>query len=252
MTPLKQSSLHATPVAALPAGPVVPKHPLVVRTVTVLAAWLVAFLIVLTITVSFGSDLESLPPALKALVFTGILVPIMGNLVMPTLSVAVARALGATGTSAPTRGAAHAQLDRLPQWPPQTIGVLATADPDSIHAIPISAPVQAADRRVLLSLHRTRGSLARLRECPNVALVVLAEGDVAMTARGRAHVVQEAMTCAPEYSAIAIEVHHIDDHRQPEFNVTAGIDRSWLNETERQLLRGRVLELRGLAGRSSG
>ena len=73
-----------------------------------------------------------------------------------------------------------------------------------------------------------------------------------MTARGRAHVVQEAMTCAPDYSAIAIEVHHIDDHRQPEFNVTAGIDRSWLNETERQLLRGRVLELRGLAGRSSG
>ena len=73
-----------------------------------------------------------------------------------------------------------------------------------------------------------------------------------MTARGRAHVVQEAMTCAPEYAAIAIEVYHIDDHRQPEFNVTAGIDRSWLNETERQLLRGRVLELRGLAGRSSG
>jgi hypothetical protein len=248
MTPVKPSSLQATPAVTHPVRPDAPRHPLVVRIVTVLTAWLVAFLIVLTLLVTFGSELESLPPALKAFVFTGILVPIMGHLVMPKLSVAVAMALRGTRIVAPPRDVAHAQLDVLPEWPPRTIGVLVTADSDSIHAIPISAPVRAADRRVLLSLHRTRGSLARLRECPEIAVVVLAEGDVAMTARGRAHVVREAMTCAPEYSAIALDVHHIDDHRQSGSSVTSGIDRRWLDESERDSSGRRVLELRGLAG----
>ena len=58
------------------------------------------------------------------------------------------------------------------------------------------------------------------------------------------------MTCTPEYSAIAIEVSHIDDHRQPGFSVTAGIDRCWLNQTQPQSQRRPVLELQGLAGRS--
>jgi hypothetical protein len=72
----------------------------------------VAFLIVLALLVSFGAELESLPPALKALVFTGILVPLMGNFVMPTLSVAVADALGRTGAGERPRDAAkHPQLD---------------------------------------------------------------------------------------------------------------------------------------------
>ncbi len=216
--------------------------------VTALTGWLVAFLIVFTLLVSGGSYLESLAPALKALVFTGILVPIMGRLVMPKLSVAVAKALRGTRTGEPTRDGTHARLDVLPEWPPQTIGILATADADSIHAIPISAPVRAADRRVLLPLHRTRGSVARLRERPEVAVVVLAEGDVAMTARGRAHIVQESMTGAPEYSAIAVEVHDIDDHRQSGFNVTSGINRCWLDEIERDSVRRRIAELRVLAG----
>ncbi len=61
------------------------------RLVTTLAAWFVAFLIVLVLLSLFGRKLESLPSALNALVFTGVLVPIMGNLVMPLLGAAVAR-----------------------------------------------------------------------------------------------------------------------------------------------------------------
>jgi len=62
-----------------------------VRLATTLAAWAVAYLIVLALLVSLGHKLESLPPALNALVFTGVLVPLMGNLVMPMVSVAVNR-----------------------------------------------------------------------------------------------------------------------------------------------------------------
>lgn len=51
-----------------------------------LMAWAVAFAIVYVILISFGKQLEAMPPALNALVFTGILVPIMGNLVMPVVS----------------------------------------------------------------------------------------------------------------------------------------------------------------------
>jgi antibiotic biosynthesis monooxygenase (ABM) superfamily enzyme len=62
-----------------------------VRLVTSLAAWSVAFLIVWTLLILFGDRLESLPYALNALVFTGVLVPVMGNVVMPVLGAAVAR-----------------------------------------------------------------------------------------------------------------------------------------------------------------
>jgi len=62
-----------------------------VRVATTLAAWAVAYLIVLALLVFAGHKLESLPPALNALVFTGVLVPLMGNLVMPMLNVAITR-----------------------------------------------------------------------------------------------------------------------------------------------------------------
>lgn len=53
--------------------------------------WAVAFVIVLIMLSVFGKQLESLPIALNALIFTGILVPIMGNLVMPMVSKFVAK-----------------------------------------------------------------------------------------------------------------------------------------------------------------
>jgi hypothetical protein len=108
---------------------------------------------------------------------------------------------------------------------------------------PVSAPLRAGDRRILLSLHRTRGSLSRLRERPQVALLVLTEGNIAFTARGRAEIVQEPMASAPDYAAVAIEVEHIDDHRQAEFVVEGGVNRRWLDEGERDALGARVRAL---------
>jgi pyridoxamine 5'-phosphate oxidase-like protein len=137
-------------------------------------------------------------------------------------------------------------LGALPEWPTRTIAVLATVD-DGPHAIPVSAPLRAGDRRILLSLHISRGSLNRLRERPQVALAVLTEGDIAFTARGRARIVQEPMASAPDYAAVAIDVEQIDDHRQSAFLLEAGVARRWLDERERDALGERVRALAKLA-----
>jgi hypothetical protein len=131
----------------------------------------------------------------------------------------------------------------LPKWPVRTIAILATLGDDGPHAIPISAPVPAGDHRILLNLHRTRDSLQRLREHPQVALTILAADNIAFTARGSARIVQEPMSSAPDYAAIAIDVERIDDHRQPAFQVQAGIDRRWVDETEREALGQRIRSL---------
>lgn len=143
--------------------------------------------------------------------------------------------------------AASSQIEALPEWPARTIAVLATLGSDGPHAIPVSAPVRAADRSILLNLHRTRGSLERLRGSPQVALVILAGGNIAFTARGRARVLQQPMAVAPDYAALAIDVEHIDDHRQPAFEVDAGVGRRWLDESERDALGRRVQALTELA-----
>jgi hypothetical protein len=137
----------------------------------------------------------------------------------------------------------------LPEWPTRTIAVLATLG-DGPHAIPVSAPVRAGDRRILLSLHRSRGTLSRLRERPQVALVVLTEGNTAFTARGRAAVVEEPMAVAPDYAAVQIDVEQIDDHRQDAFLVEGGVDRRWLDEAERDALGERVRALTALGSRA--
>lgn len=138
-------------------------------------------------------------------------------------------------------------LDTLPSWPARTIAILATLGADGPHAIPVSAPVRAGDRRILLNLHRTRESLERLRERPHVAITILAAENIAFTARGPAHIIQQPMSTAIEYAAIAIDVERIDDHRQPAFQVQAGIDRRWVDQTERDALGQRVRSLTELA-----
>lgn len=79
-----------------------PTHPWVIRLVTTLAAWLVAFLIVLAMLLAFGQQLESLPPALNALVFTGVLVPLMGNLVMPFIGAVLGRRVAGRADGEPS------------------------------------------------------------------------------------------------------------------------------------------------------
>jgi hypothetical protein len=141
----------------------------------------------------------------------------------------------------------HPERDLLPEWPTRTIAVLATVDLGS-HAIAVSGPLHAGNRRILFTLHRSRGSLARLRKCARVALTILAEGDLAFTAQGRARIVEGSLAPAPVDVAIAIDVERIDDHRQLEFRVQSGIDRRWADEDEQRALQARVKAPRGLAG----
>lgn len=140
----------------------------------------------------------------------------------------------------------HPQLEVLPDWPTRTIAVLATVDLGP-HAIPISAPVRAGDRRILLSLRHGRGSLARLRSQSSVALAILTERNIAFTAHGHARIVRDQLAGASDYAAVAIDVEHIDDHRQADFRIESGIDRSWVDGNEQSALARRVESLRELA-----
>jgi hypothetical protein len=135
----------------------------------------------------------------------------------------------------------HPALDALPEWPGRVVAVLATVSGGPF-AIPVSAPVRAGDRRILINLRRDRGSLARMREEPRVALLLLAEGNIAFTARGRAH----AEELTQDYCAVAIDVDEIDDHRQAAFVVDSGPGRTWVDEDERSALGERVAALRAL------
>ncbi|MEV6277945.1 hypothetical protein [Nocardia sp. NPDC051832] len=137
----------------------------------------------------------------------------------------------------------HPELDVLPVWPRDTIAVLVTTDPLP-HAIPVSWPVRAGARRILLSLKFDRGSLARLRKAPDIALLILGGGDVALCARGKAKVIAEEMPGAPEYVAVQLDVEVIDDHRQSAFAVAQGIQRNVLDDSELTALQGRVATLR--------
>ncbi|MGQ4598239.1 hypothetical protein [Nocardia sp. R6R-6] len=118
-----------------------------------------------------------------------------------------------------------------------------TTDP-APHAIPVSWPVRAGDRQILISLKFDRGSLARLRERPQVALLILGGGNVAMCARGTARVIAQSMPDAEDYVAVRIDVDVIDDHTQSAFAITHGIQRAVLDdESELRALKGRVSTL---------
>jgi antibiotic biosynthesis monooxygenase (ABM) superfamily enzyme len=58
-----------------------------------LAAWLIAFLLVMALSTLFNDELTSLPLPLRALVLSGVLVALMVNLVMPLISAALSRRL---------------------------------------------------------------------------------------------------------------------------------------------------------------
>ncbi len=137
----------------------------------------------------------------------------------------------------------------LPIWPPRTVAVLTTLSQNGPHAIPVSAPIRAADDVLLIALRADRDSLARLTANPAVAITVLAAGDVAFTARGNARRVGEQVAGPAVYMSVAIRVEHVDDHRQSAFKVTSGVEREWHDEAEQRALGQRVVALRELAGR---
>jgi hypothetical protein len=111
----------------------------------------------------------------------------------------------------------------LPSWPAGTVVILVTAGPRP-HAIPVSAALRAADDRVLLGLARSRESLRRLREDPQVTLAVCAHG-CAFSADGRATVVQERLT--DRVSAVEVHVSEIHDHMRATFELQEGPRWRW-------------------------
>ena len=64
-----------------------------VRLATTAAAWLVAFATVMTLSTAIGDQLQTLPPALHALVISGVLVVLMANLFMPVIGALATRCL---------------------------------------------------------------------------------------------------------------------------------------------------------------
>jgi len=134
----------------------------------------------------------------------------------------------------------------LPHWPERTIAVLSTQD-DQVRAIPVTAPMRAGDHLILLRLRRSRGSLARLREHPQVALTILARANLAFTARGCARVVEELMPDASQLVTVAIDVAEIDDHRQSSLVVESGVALHWADERTQQFLQEHRNTLRAVA-----
>jgi hypothetical protein len=128
----------------------------------------------------------------------------------------------------------RADLDVLPEWPEGTVAVLATAA-GAPHAIPVSTVLRDGDRRVLLALAKSRESLRRLREDPQVAVVLLAAGNVAVTASGRAEVLADSLPGIDPIVPVRVEVEAIQDHRQETFTIGDGVQWRWLTEkaTER-------------------
>jgi antibiotic biosynthesis monooxygenase (ABM) superfamily enzyme len=64
-----------------------------VRLATTAAAWLVAFATVMALLTAIGDQLQTLPPALRALVISGVLVALMANVFMPVIGALAHRRL---------------------------------------------------------------------------------------------------------------------------------------------------------------
>jgi hypothetical protein len=112
----------------------------------------------------------------------------------------------------------------LPNWPAGTVTILCTSGAQP-HAIPISAAVRAAPNRVLIALATGRESLTRLLADPRVALAILAEGDVALTAYGNARVIQENLVDG--VVAVEIEVERVQNHGRDTFVIEAAVRWRW-------------------------
>ena len=120
----------------------------------------------------------------------------------------------------------------------------------SLHAIPVVTVLRAGHHKILIALGRSRGSLLRIHQDAFVAITLLIEGNHAFTARGRARIVQEVMEGAEEFSAVAIDVAEIDDHRQAAFSVDAGVSLHWNSDADRTALRDHIGLLRKIASTS--
>jgi len=133
----------------------------------------------------------------------------------------------------------------LPQWSPGTVCILATGG-EGPHAIPVSTAVRVAGKRIVLALGARRGSLQRLREDPQVALTVLAAGDVAFTAHGTAQVIADPLPGLEGVVGVEISVDRVSSHTRPTFSIADGVAWSWADDEARErdaAVRSALLEL---------
>ena len=91
------------------------------------------------------------------------------------------------------------------------------------HAIPVSTAVRRGPRELVLALALRRESLARLREDPRCAVTILAAGNLALTALGRAVVEEEGERIA----VVRVAVDRIQDHGQATFVIDDGVQWRW-------------------------
>jgi hypothetical protein len=120
----------------------------------------------------------------------------------------------------------------LPDWSTGTVTVLSTGGGPA-HAIPVSAALRADAGTVLIALARRRGSLSRLRDDPRVALTVLGAG-LAFTAHATATVVEEALAEAGNVAAVRLDVHDVQDHLAPAFELHAAVAWDWVDAEARE------------------
>jgi hypothetical protein len=112
----------------------------------------------------------------------------------------------------------------LPDWPPGTVAILATAgDP---HAIPVSTILREGPESLLLALGRRRESLRRLREDPRCAVAIIAP-DVAITVHGRAEIAADPLEPPGRVVAVRVHVESIQDHDRPTFAIEDGVRWRW-------------------------
>lgn len=142
------------------------------------------------------------------------------------------------------------RLDALPEWRPGTVAVLSTgAGPP--HAIPVSTAVRAGPRTIVFALSLRRESLARVREDPRCALTIMAGGDVAFTAHGRATIVEDPMTVSERVTAIRLDVEVIQNHGQDAFEIDDGVRWHWTDPESEQRDAEIGAALRHISGRRS-
>src|SRR5690349_9080887 len=136
-------------------------------------------------------------------------------------------------------------MDALPDWPEGTVATLVTHG-DAPHAIPVSLVVRAGPREIVVGLAPRRESLARLRADPRAALTILAAGDHAFTAHGRATGFEEVGRVV----AVRLEVERIADHNRPTYEIRGGVQWAWTDAGERERDADARAALRAFAGLS--
>jgi hypothetical protein len=119
-------------------------------------------------------------------------------------------------------------MDALPDWPDGTVATLVTQGA-APHGIPVSLVLRAGPNALLIGLARRREALARLRADPRAAVTILAAGDHAFTAHGRATAFEDA----GHVVAVRIEVERIADHNRPTYEIRDGVQWDWTDESER-------------------